>query len=105
MTMSSRQGIGNLPPTGSFILKCSVCGRVYVQLFLPKEAGITEQTFASPILPCHAESLIVEGEEEKGFDRVVRLLTEGETKSPGEKFIYSLNLIDGMIVNFSVMRG
>lgn len=63
------------------------------------------QELTTPILPCHAESLIVEGEEEKGFERVVRLLTDGPTKSNGEKFMYTLNMVDGMISGFSVMRG
>lgn len=107
MTMSSRCGTGDLPPTNLFSLKCSVCGRVYLQLHLAPEmeAAMATQELTMPILPCHAESLIVEGEEEKGFDRVVRLLTDGPTKSNGAKFMYTLNMVDGMISGFSVMRG
>lgn len=104
MTMSSRCGTGEFGATPSFLLKCSVCGRVFLHLALPQGPGVAEQQLTTPILPCHAESLIVEGEEEKGFDRVVKLLTEGPTKSPGEKFMYTLNLVDGMIAGFSVMR-
>lgn len=105
MSFTSRCGTGEVRNTDTFKLKCSVCDRPYIMVVLMPHSGIVEWKAAMPILPCHADSLIVENEDAKGFDRVVQLLTEGQRETKVEKFSYTLHMDDGMIVGFSVMRG
>lgn len=83
-----------------------MCGTTFAQIHLrPGEAY--EYMLPNPQVPCHADGLEIGPKQEEPWERVARMLDAKPDKKlalPKKTFMFSVQMMDGMIYQITVKR-
>ena len=92
--------------SGVFVVRCTVCNAVFLKVAIrPGEAY--EYMLPTPQVPCHADGLEIGPAQEEPWERVARMLEEKPDKKPAppaKKFMFSVQMMDGMIYQITIKR-
>ena len=92
--------------SGVFVVRCTVCDAVFLRVMV-KPGEAYEYMLPNPQIPCHANGLEIGPKQEEPWERVARMLDAKPKEKPAlptKKFMFSVQMMDGMIYQITIKR-